>query len=427
MSSDRLKYNTNSGPPPPRAGHRFQLWWTTGLPHYMVKDASGWSDLTKLVFNSGFCRRREGRSDEEKHDFLPMAISINLNLAACFLKEENFFRVGQLCSMILCYDVRNVKALFRGAVAALGLNKVDLAFFDVAQAIKINPHNKEFQAKISEVVTTLGWTKDYVTDALEVLSEDDSFVSCTTNSGFDVKCKDGQRKDEDVESQSYIDGMLKPLEHECHTTPTEVNKKVVGDPFSVKGKVNPSTQESKHRFSNRHRQDSYLDITPSMYEMMSNGKELHFDCSSRKNMISVRVLGSTNIMDRNEGLARCENTPNEVTEHMITSMVHPKAASVPPFVFPPASPHIRPRVCLSEVHSATFDSQRTMRFSITPMETNYPRVEGLHRYETTPSKVIEDMTTSMDYQETTCIFPSLFHLPSVLAKKVSLQHSLLEE
>ncbi|KAL2897942.1 Peptidyl-prolyl cis-trans isomerase FKBP62, partial [Bienertia sinuspersici] len=130
--------------------------------------------------------------DEEKHDFLHISISINLNLAACFLKEEFFFYSGST----LLYDSL-------------------------------------------EVVTILGWTKDYVFDALMVLNEDESFVNYTTNSGFD---------DEEVGSQSYIDGMLKPLEQECHTTPTEVNKKVVGTPLSVKVKVNPSTQDQRHNF-----------------------------------------------------------------------------------------------------------------------------------------------------------------------------------
>ncbi|KAL2934662.1 Peptidyl-prolyl cis-trans isomerase FKBP65, partial [Bienertia sinuspersici] len=106
-------------------------------------------------------------SSEEKQDFLPMAISINLNLATYFLKEENFFRV------------------------ALRSKKSDLAFFDIAQALKINPYNKEFLLTFREVVTTLGWTKDYVTDALEVLNEEECFLNYTINTGFDVKDKDG--------------------------------------------------------------------------------------------------------------------------------------------------------------------------------------------------------------------------------------------
>uniref|UniRef100_A0A803MAT6 Uncharacterized protein n=1 Tax=Chenopodium quinoa TaxID=63459 RepID=A0A803MAT6_CHEQI len=60
---------------------------------------------------------------------------------------RNFDKVGQLCSTVLCYDNSNAKAYFRRAVAALELNKRDLAFMDHLQAIRIEPNNKEFQQK----------------------------------------------------------------------------------------------------------------------------------------------------------------------------------------------------------------------------------------------------------------------------------------
>uniref|UniRef100_A0A803N1A7 Uncharacterized protein n=1 Tax=Chenopodium quinoa TaxID=63459 RepID=A0A803N1A7_CHEQI len=114
-------------------------------------------------------------NDEDKSFFFSLAVSLNLNLGACYVKEENFDKVGQLYSAVLCYDTSNVKAYFRRAMAALGLNKPELAFMDLAQAIRIDPTNREFQQKLNEVISLLGWSSDFVNEALAVTREDKMF------------------------------------------------------------------------------------------------------------------------------------------------------------------------------------------------------------------------------------------------------------
>uniref|UniRef100_A0A803LLY8 Uncharacterized protein n=1 Tax=Chenopodium quinoa TaxID=63459 RepID=A0A803LLY8_CHEQI len=81
-------------------------------------------------------------SEEDKLMFLGTVVSLNLNLGSCFIKVKDYDRVGQLCSAVLCFDTTNVKAYYRRAIAALGLNKPTLAFMDLAQAFKIDPNNK---------------------------------------------------------------------------------------------------------------------------------------------------------------------------------------------------------------------------------------------------------------------------------------------
>uniref|UniRef100_A0A803L394 Uncharacterized protein n=1 Tax=Chenopodium quinoa TaxID=63459 RepID=A0A803L394_CHEQI len=81
--------------------------------------------------------------DEDKLMFSGTAVSLNLNLGACFIKVKDYDRVGQLCSAVLCFDTTNVKAYFRRAIAALELNKPTLAFMDLAQALKIDPNNSK--------------------------------------------------------------------------------------------------------------------------------------------------------------------------------------------------------------------------------------------------------------------------------------------
>uniref|UniRef100_A0A803KV06 Uncharacterized protein n=1 Tax=Chenopodium quinoa TaxID=63459 RepID=A0A803KV06_CHEQI len=89
-------------------------------------------------------------SDEDKLMFSDIAVSLNLNLGACFIKVKDYDRVGQLCSAVLCFDTTNVKAYFRRAIAALELHKPTLAFMDLAQALKLDPKNNEFQQKLKK-------------------------------------------------------------------------------------------------------------------------------------------------------------------------------------------------------------------------------------------------------------------------------------
>uniref|UniRef100_A0A803M1M4 Uncharacterized protein n=1 Tax=Chenopodium quinoa TaxID=63459 RepID=A0A803M1M4_CHEQI len=134
-------------------------------------------------------------NDEDKSVFSSLAVSLNLNLGACYVKEEKFDKVGQLCSAVLCYDTSNVKAYFRRAVADLGLNKPELAFMDLAQAIRIDPTNREFQQKLNEVISLLGWSSDFVNEALAVTREDKMFRDYAIIGKEEEKRKLGKKRE----------------------------------------------------------------------------------------------------------------------------------------------------------------------------------------------------------------------------------------
>ncbi|XP_057250045.1 peptidyl-prolyl cis-trans isomerase FKBP62-like [Beta vulgaris subsp. vulgaris] len=74
-------------------------------------------------------------NEEDKSVFLSLALAINLNLAACFIKKKDFKKVGELCSLILMYDATNAKAYFRRAVAALELSQLDITLIDIIQLL----------------------------------------------------------------------------------------------------------------------------------------------------------------------------------------------------------------------------------------------------------------------------------------------------
>ncbi|KAL2933970.1 Peptidyl-prolyl cis-trans isomerase FKBP62 [Bienertia sinuspersici] len=64
-------------------------------------------------------------------------------------------QVGRLCSLVLNYNPENVKALFPRATTAMELGKVDLAFWDLQLAHKVELSNQEVIKKLNEVEKAL--------------------------------------------------------------------------------------------------------------------------------------------------------------------------------------------------------------------------------------------------------------------------------
>uniref|UniRef100_A0A803MUG5 FAD-binding PCMH-type domain-containing protein n=1 Tax=Chenopodium quinoa TaxID=63459 RepID=A0A803MUG5_CHEQI len=147
-------------------------------------------------------------SGGDKLMFSGITVSLNLNLGACFIKMKDYDRVGQFCSVVLCFDTTNVKAYFRRAIAALELNKHTLAFMDLAQVLKLDPKNC--------------WSPDFVDEALAVTQENEKFrdyvhcrkedkvtdvshiqasILCAKETGIEMKVRSGGH---DYEGLSYV-------------------------------------------------------------------------------------------------------------------------------------------------------------------------------------------------------------------------------
>ncbi|KAL2932523.1 Peptidyl-prolyl cis-trans isomerase D [Bienertia sinuspersici] len=75
--------------------------------------------------------------------FLHLSSSVVLNMASTLLKKKEFQHVGQQCFIVLNYNPENVKALFLRANAAVGLDKYELAFWDLRVAQDVEPSNQE--------------------------------------------------------------------------------------------------------------------------------------------------------------------------------------------------------------------------------------------------------------------------------------------
>ena len=66
----------------------------------------------------------------------------HLNLAAAFLKREDYEKVVEHCTTALTLQPDNVKGLFRRGQAYTKLNKYENAKVDISHALKLEPENK---------------------------------------------------------------------------------------------------------------------------------------------------------------------------------------------------------------------------------------------------------------------------------------------
>uniref|UniRef100_A0A803MRM8 Uncharacterized protein n=1 Tax=Chenopodium quinoa TaxID=63459 RepID=A0A803MRM8_CHEQI len=324
-------------------------------------------------------------NDEDKSVFSSLAVSLNLNLGTYYVKEKNFDKVGQLCSAVLCYDTTNVKAYFRRAVEAVELNKPDLAFMDLAQAIRIDPNNKEFQHKLKEVTSLLGWSPNFVNEALAVTRDDEMFRDYATFGKEEEKRKLGKKgkrregdgggggcvprcigvQDVTKKKEDVVGKSLNSEEGKINIVDQDQRPNIIDNNSDLKSTSetkNPNLTGSSYRFCNRKCIDSYLHLTPTMYGAISKGRTLHYYCSSKMGFISIRVLDTpkkTDCVKTQEVLTpmeishppvkghdRCEKTPKLAQEKLTIGVVDQvsscESLSVPLPVAPVCAPSKSP-------------------------------------------------------------------------------------
>ncbi|KAK9732784.1 hypothetical protein RND81_04G021900 [Saponaria officinalis] len=93
--------------------------------------------------------------DYDTKNLSDLAISLNLNLAACALKLFEYEAANDLCSLVLTSFPHNVNALFRRALASLKLNMLLDAQLDLEKALLVEPKNKDILRELSVVKNKL--------------------------------------------------------------------------------------------------------------------------------------------------------------------------------------------------------------------------------------------------------------------------------
>lgn len=81
--------------------------------------------------------------EEDKEIWQKLQLAVNLNKAACYLREKRFQIAIESCQKALQLDTTNEKGLYRMGQAYLGLGNYQNAIKYFKKVIEINPENKE--------------------------------------------------------------------------------------------------------------------------------------------------------------------------------------------------------------------------------------------------------------------------------------------
>ncbi|KAM3966096.1 cyclophilin 40 [Aphomia sociella] len=95
-----------------------------------------------------------GRRENFTDNLTTSALQCHLNLAACYIKLEDFRMCVNCCNEVLELEPRNEKALYRRAQANYALKNYDNALLDLKLADKISPNNRAVQKLLGEVRIT---------------------------------------------------------------------------------------------------------------------------------------------------------------------------------------------------------------------------------------------------------------------------------
>lgn len=96
------------------------------------------------------CRQRIAKMKRWQKKLGDLSLTLKLNYANACLKTKQYSNALQYCSTVLEEDSSNTKALYRRGMAHLGLSLVEEAKADFVLAVKAEPANREFRAKVDE-------------------------------------------------------------------------------------------------------------------------------------------------------------------------------------------------------------------------------------------------------------------------------------
>lgn len=87
--------------------------------------------------------------EEQKTKSIQLQVAANLNLAACYLKLQEFKETLDSCEKVLKHEAKNEKALFRIAQAHFGLANYQDAVKFFSDVLDVNASNKEAKVQIA--------------------------------------------------------------------------------------------------------------------------------------------------------------------------------------------------------------------------------------------------------------------------------------
>lgn len=92
---------------------------------------------------------KEKLTAEQQQAVDQLSLTANLNLAACYLKEEKYEKAAARATKVLEKDAKHVKALFRRGEARIYLNDLDRAREDLMAAQSMAPDDKGIKSRLT--------------------------------------------------------------------------------------------------------------------------------------------------------------------------------------------------------------------------------------------------------------------------------------
>ncbi|XP_048501615.1 uncharacterized protein LOC125497939 [Beta vulgaris subsp. vulgaris] len=253
--------------------------------------------------------------EKDATSFCELAFYILLNLAACFLKINEFDQVGLLCSIVLSFDPCNVKALFRRARASVGIGRYDLAHWDLLQASKIDPSNKEIAKKLNEVHSLFIKQKDHpvglgvdpLTTRKKMKGKHQEEDECST------KVKEGVNS----EIQNLLQESVVKDQVVCEEK--DVKIECINESVSDSKIRNPNQAEPKYRFVNRRRPGSSLQLSKNITQLLREGKSVQLYNPKSGSYVVVRIAhlskgGASKKITMQDGQLQ-QHCSNQMNEH----------------------------------------------------------------------------------------------------------------
>lgn len=119
-----------------------------------------------------------------------LTITINLNIAACWLKLKEFELAKQQCDLVMKRNTFSVKVRIRTVQTLLHTGLKDEAHQDILDAIRYDPNNEELRKEFHKIeqLCTQSREKDSPHDA-EVTKLECSHLSFPSNGGITSKSR----------------------------------------------------------------------------------------------------------------------------------------------------------------------------------------------------------------------------------------------
>ncbi|XP_074296396.1 uncharacterized protein LOC141626551 [Silene latifolia] len=248
------------------------------------------------------CLVLESMEDYDVESVSQLAISLNLNLAACANKLHEYEAAINFCSLVLSSYPKNAKALFRRVVACMKTNMLMEAQTDLETASMLEPKNKDILRELNVVKNLLAINhngKRSIEDQLlcEVVRECKRPIPNDNTEDTTVNDKEGSSCGSCVTplSNSTImhtcisdDGLLINLEE--NSSPNfdlEHNHK-----YSQMGDNEHTPKNSVLEFSRKGGGNSRLRISGQAYQKMLQGSKVSFYNKRDLSTMTIRILNT---------------------------------------------------------------------------------------------------------------------------------------